>query len=144
VINGSVDEDLPRATHRHLPRRAAVAPTHSAAALSTVHFTLRLDRGSSDLNCLGCLAGLSALVAGNHSPYPQLTAITTSAISIPPLVLSFAALAHLTQRIAARTEPGGLAPPFTSSGICCRSAWRPSAPRDQHDRGALITKHRTG
>jgi len=36
-------------------------PTHSAAALSTVHFTLRLDRGSSDLNCLGCLAGLSAL-----------------------------------------------------------------------------------
>jgi len=61
VINGSVDEDLPRATDRQLPRRVDVAPTHSAAALSTVHFTLRLDRGSSDLNCLGCLAGLSAL-----------------------------------------------------------------------------------
>jgi hypothetical protein len=72
-------------------------------------FTLLLDRGFSDLNYLGVLAGLSAF-AGHivfqareitHSPHPQLSAITRLATSIPLLVLSFDTLDHLTQRIAA-------------------------------------------
>jgi hypothetical protein len=90
----------------------ALLPTHSTAALSTMSFTLRLGRGFSDLNDWLSLQAYprcrSYRVQAReitHSRYPQVTAITTLAIFIPPFVLSFATLDHLTQRIAARTEP---------------------------------------